>query len=372
MKVISADGHIDLVFVTDDIFYHDAPDALKDRVPRRLGPFDWVFKGKQMGGAQAAAMTIQSKVMDRIKATGFDRDFKAGISRPGDPKLHAKDMDLDGVVGAVIYGVLGLDSYLAADGEALSHCYRRYAEWIAQFMKADPRRFAAVAPLAGHDVNQAVADLRFMADLGIQGIELKPRVAVKPFWHDIWEPLWAAVEEIGIPVHFHSDIGRLNVPVPPEDASNPKYKQITGGLIASHGKMANAELLGSMILSGALDRHPKLTLVMGESDLSWIPHYITRMDYCVTEREHSTGLSMLPSEYWRRQCKSTFQFDKMGVDLIGWLGEDNIMWGNDYPHPDGVWPHSREVVRIHAQNLNDRQKQKVFHDNAAKLYRLAA
>lgn len=370
MKVISADGHIDMVFVTDDIFYHDAPEALKDRVPRRLGPFNWMFKGRQMGGTQAAAMNVQSKVMDRIRASGFEKDFKEGVSRPGSPELHARDMDLDGVQAAAIYGVLGLDHYLANDGEALSHCYRRYYEWIAEFMRAVPGRFAAIAPLVGHDVDQAISDLRFMTDLGIQGVELKPRVATKPFWHDVWEPLWSAAEEIGIPVHFHSDIGRLSIPIPQEDAENPKYKKITGGLIAAHGKMANAELMGSMILSGALERHPKLTLVMGESDLSWIPHYMTRMDYCVTEREHSTGLKLLPSEYWRRQCKSTFQIDKFGVDLIDWLGEDNMMWGNDYPHPDGVWPNSKEVVAQQAANLNERQKQKIFHDNAAKLYRL--
>ena len=52
------------------------------------------------------------------------------------------------------------------------------------------------------------------------------------------------------------------------------------------------------------------------------------------------------------------------------LGEDNIMWGNDYPHPDGVWPNSRDVIKLQSESLNDRQKQKVFHDNAAKLYGL--
>jgi uncharacterized protein len=371
MKIISADGHIDLVFITDDIFYHDAPEALKGRVPRRLGPFDWVFKDRKIGGTQAAAMNIQSKVMDRIRKTGFAKDFNDGISRAGTPELHARDMDLDGVDAAVIYGVLGLDSYLAKDGEALSHCYRRYYEWIVKFMKAVPSRFAAVAPLVGHNVDQAIADLHFMADLGIQGVELKPRVAIKPFWHDYWEPLWASAEDIGIPVHFHSDIGRLNIPIPPEDVDNKRYVTITGGLIAAQGKMANAELMGSMILCGALQRHPKLTLVMGETDLSWIPHYMTRMDYCVTEREHSTGLEKLPSEYWRRQCKATFQIDQVGVDMIDWLGEDNMMWGNDYPHPDGVWPNSREVIALQAKGLTEQQKRKAFHDNAARLYRIS-
>jgi hypothetical protein len=56
-------------------------------------------------------------------------------------------------------------------------------------------------------------------------------------------------------------------------------------------------------------------------------------------------LKMRPSEYWRRQCYATYQSDPIGVKWIDELGEGNIMWGSDFPHPDGVWPDSQEYIQ---------------------------
>ena len=52
---------------------------------------------------------------------------------------------------------------------------------------------------------------------------------------------------------------------------------------------------------------------------------------------------MKPSDYWRRQCKATFQFDRIGAKLIDDMGAETLMWGSDYPHGDGVWPESDQV-----------------------------
>ena len=111
---------------------------------------------------------------------------------------------------------------------------------------------------------------------------------------------------------------------------------------------------------------------MGECDLSWIPHFLHRMDYMVEQREKSAGLKMKPSDYWYRQCYATFQHDELGMELIHHLGPDNVMWGNDYPHPDGVWPESREILEQQTQGLNAEERRKVTHDNAARVYKFAA
>ena len=60
-------------------------------------------------------------------------------------------------------------------------------------------------------------------------------------------------------------------------------------------------------------------------------------------------LKMTPSEYWRRQCYATYQSDPVGVKLLDELGEDNIMWGSDFPHPDGIWPDSQEYIQKRAR-----------------------
>lgn len=353
MAVISADGHIDVGYVPTDLFTKGAPATLKDRMPdlTRLSPVG----RKRPSGPN----------YDRMAEMGYFDDIDAGKMRPGVPELRVEDQEKDGLVGEVVYGILGADRLFNGDSEALRWGFRAYAEWAAEFCNAKPGRFAAISPLTPRDPEGAAEDLRFAAGLGIKGVELKPSEAIKPFWDACWEPLWHAAEDTGTILHFHSDIGILLKAIPETEAEYARTRQ---ALIGSMGKMANSQYLGTLILSGVLERHPGVRLVMGESDISWIPHFLNRMDYMVTEREHSTGLPMLPSEYWHRQCYATFQNDKLGMELIKHLGADNIMWGNDYPHPDGTWPISQQVIADTMSGLSESDRKKVTHDNVAKLY----
>ena len=68
------------------------------------------------------------------------------------------------------------------------------------------------------------------------------------------------------------------------------------------------------------------------------------MDFEWEDRFRDLGLKMKPSEYWRRQCKATFQFDRIGTKLIDDMGVETLMWGSDYPHADGVWPESSKYI----------------------------
>ena len=76
------------------------------------------------------------------------------------------------------------------------------------------------------------------------------------------------------------------------------------------------------------------------------------------------------SEYWHRQFFATYQTDPVGIELLRHLGEDNVMWGNDFPHPDGIWPDSQEFLSRELTGVSAEAKRKVVRDNAMKLYRL--
>jgi predicted TIM-barrel fold metal-dependent hydrolase len=80
---------------------------------------------------------------------------------------------------------------------------------------------------------------------------------------------------------------------------------------------------------------------------------------------------MKPSEYWYRQMYATYQQDRTGIQLIKELGEDNIMWGSDFPHPDGVWPDSQTFIEEQLGHLPPTTRRKIVRDNAAKLYGFA-
>ena len=113
-------------------------------------------------------------------------------------------------------------------------------------------------------------------------------------------------------------------------------------------------MLMSLIFSGAPERYPNLKIVIGEAGLGWIPYVLQHMDLEWEDQFKDLDLKMKPSEYWYRQCYATYQTDPVGIRLLDVLGEDNVMWGSDYPHPDGIWPDSqefldRELVRRHGR-----------------------
>jgi len=80
------------------------------------------------------------------------------------------------------------------------------------------------------------------------------------------------------------------------------------------------------------------------------------------------NLSSTPREIWHRHGYSTFQKEDSVPDVVHLVGEDNIIWGSDYPHPDGVWPDSKTVIAENLGTLNERTRRKIVCENAAKLY----
>ena len=50
------------------------------------------------------------------------------------------------------------------------------------------------------------------------------------------------------------------------------------------------------------------------------------------------------------------------------IGEDNILWGSDYPHPDGVWPGSQEAIQQDMGHLDERVRRKITCENTVALY----
>src|SRR2546426_291060 len=124
----------------------------------------------------------------------------------------------------------------------------------------------------------------------------------------------------------------------------------------------------SVIFSGALERYRGLRLVLGESGIGWIPYILWRMDAEWEDQFRDLSLTMPPSEYWKRQCWATYQTDPIGIKLLDELGADRIMWGSDFPHPDGVWPDSREYVQREMGHLPADVRRKIVCENAARLY----
>jgi predicted TIM-barrel fold metal-dependent hydrolase len=93
-------------------------------------------------------------------------------------------------------------------------------------------------------------------------------------------------------------------------------------------------IIAAIIGAGVLERYPNLRIGLGESGIGWLPYALDRMDFEYEDRFRDL-MKLKPSEYWRRQCRATFQFDRIGAKLVEDIGVETLMWGSDYPHPDG-------------------------------------
>jgi predicted TIM-barrel fold metal-dependent hydrolase len=373
---ISADSHIDLPWLPNDLFTSNASAALKDRMPYVAdgpdGPH-WTCKNGTsfglvcgVGPGGAKYVPGQNYRVDKMAAIGLYDDAKKGQRRVIDPHLRVKDEDIDGVDAEVIFGILGASTRLG-DDEASKEMFRIYNDWLVDFCRAYPDRLIGLACLPFGDIDAAVKEIHRVAKMGIRGLELSCSWNMEPMWHPVWEPLWQAVNEVNLPLNFHT------FPSLPPDARE-KATGLTRRAALFTGvsgfQMNLVNILAAVIGAAVLERYPNLRIVFGESGIGWIPYALDRMDFEWEDRFRDLGLTMKPSDYWRRQCKATFQFDRIGTRLIEEMGEETVMWASDYPHTDGIWPESGKYIDEQFGHLPKDVVHKITCENAGRLYGL--
>lgn len=382
MRIISADCHLDFQYLPGDLFTTQASAAMKDHMPY-VGDVEggkaWIYEGKVLryigsvgvaGDNAAVTQTVRTIRTRRKEKTGLFSDALEGRFRPGDPELRFADMDLDGVSAEVIYGILGL-SRRVNNPEVMTEVFRIYNDFVySQFRKPYPDRFAPLACLPFNSPEAAAQELHRVAELGFTGAELLASDSIKPVWDRDWDPVWAAADETGLPISFHNQ-GTSVREVPADDPHREENTRARDAVNHAVSRFGSAQFMASIIYSGAFDRFPGFRFVLGESSIGWIPYFLQRMDYEYVEESSFHGnLRVKPSEYFQSNGFVTFERDAIGVQLVELIGEDNVMWGSDYPHPDGTWPESQRFIEEDFRKTPDRIKTKVLHDTAAKLYRL--
>src|SRR6266404_6044472 len=175
-EMISADCHLDLCWLPQDLFTANAAAGLRDRMPHVVdspkGP-TWITKkganlGFFCGMGSAGRQYVPGRIYrsDRMAATGLYSDGKRGIRRLTDPELRLRDQDLDGVQGEVLYGILGATGRLN-DDEAAVEIMRIYNEWLADFCATHRDRFAGLASIPSQPIDAAIAEVERVAKRGV-------------------------------------------------------------------------------------------------------------------------------------------------------------------------------------------------------------
>jgi uncharacterized protein len=377
-KRISADCHLDMIWLPPDLFTSHASQALKDQMPfvkdQQDGTKRWIdnnggdFGAPGLVGASGTPYVPGKQLrVDKMAEAGLYDDFKnKGLRRPGDPHLRVKELDRDGMDAEVIYGILAACAKMK-NPEAANEMLRIYNDFMKDFTSHYPDRMIGLACLPYSDINAAAAEVRRVAKMGMKGVELSCSWHMTPMWHPMWDPLWEAVNETQLPLHFHTF-----------PAIDPELRKKYEGLVQRQMTYAGlcvfqmnlSNILTALMAAAVFERFPKIRVVFGESGIGWIPYVLERMDFEYKDQYRDLKLKKLPSEYWRAQCKATFQYDRVGTKLIEDMGVETLMWGSDYPHPDGVWPESAKYIDDQFNSLPPDVVHKMTCENAAKFYGL--
>ena len=143
-----------------------------------------------------------------------------------------------------------------------------------------------------------------------------------------------------------------------------------GGIIIGIVKFEMNDTLQHIIWGGAPVRFPKLKWALVESGIGWIGAALGFMDHWWNDHKGwmEPRLPEPPSTYFHRQFYATFEDDRAGVLTRDLLGVENLMWGSDYPHTEGVWPFSRQQVADNFAAIPEEDTRKIVHDNCVRLY----
>jgi predicted TIM-barrel fold metal-dependent hydrolase len=371
-RIISADCHIDMTWMPGNLWVENAPARWRDHVPQVRDTPDgphWYAEGQELGvfgGLGFGFDRVQrgySKHVERM----FEAGFYEGGPHPTTPALRLKDQEIDGIDAEVMYGILGIGQRLH-NPELIQVVYEVYNTWAADFCKSDPRRLVGLACLPSHDPQAAAHELRRAAGLGLKGADFPVSTAAYPIWHGAWDPLWEAAQDCRMPISFHTT--GYAVREPADEAMKKEYDLRYRATRTTMFQLCAAEFLASIVFSGALDRFPGFKFVLGEAGVGWLPYVLDRMDEEYDDRYYQLALSLKPSELWRRQGYSTYQHEPSVAPMIPLIGEDSIMWGSDYPHPDGIWPDSQKWIAEDLAGVSPAVQRKIVCENAGKLYGL--
>ena len=368
-RVISSDNH---VVEPEDLWISRVESKFKDRAPHveRLEDGDWWFCDGLKMGAAGTGSQVGVRFEEPEKLIIQHRIEEA---RPGGyiPEEHVKDMDIDGIDVSVVYPTVGLVLYAVPDSDLLTSNCRSYNDWVGDFCSAVPKRLKGIAMLNVDDVPAGIKELERCVKKGFVGAMISVFPAEeRSYDKPEYEPLWAAAQDLGMPLSLHISTNRPGVVAQFEDLDNE-----TAAFMSNVDHWVRMSL-ANIIFSGVFERYPKLQVGSVEMELAWVPHFLDRIDYNYTQREQDRlrGYRFkgdaLPSDFFHSNVFLGFQEDALGIRDRHIIGVDNLLWGGDYPHVETTFPRSRQIIEEILVDCTEEEKVKIVGGNAARVYNL--
>lgn len=351
--IVSVDNHWS---AQEDIFYRDFPAHLKEKAPRPV-----------VSGKGTSQCTIEWAIDGKSPfPPAVVKSFATFESVPGATAIEPRmrDLDIEGIRKEIVFGN-GISAFLTyPDLEVREWIFRIYNQHLADVGRQAPGRFYGVGNINYWDMARARESIEELKALGLKTylLPLFPKAADGAplnYCAEEMEPLWAAIEEAGLPVCFH--IGEF-------------FQDGPGGfgtsVMVSLGPFRKT--LGELIFGGIFDRHPGLQVVFLEADLNWVPGALqtaSMLYECFTPMLEPK-LKRHPREYWQNNCYAGFIHDPAGLAMLKTIGADRVMWSADYPHQESSYGFSWSVIQEILDATTEDEARMILGGTAQRVFNL--
>ena len=402
LRYIDSDGHI---LEPPSGMQEFAPAEYRDRIwhiERDASGAEWtVWNGSRapaMGLAGTAGFPDEKVDQVRRMEIWYSETRPSGWTA----ELRLADLDEDGIELSVLYPTTMLGLQSLTDVEFGRVQARAYNEWCADHLTGGGGRLfgAGALPPMHHpdDVQSVVDEIEHVAGLpGMVSVFMRPNPAIEwRYFNDpVYDPIWAALQDTGLPVAFHPFLapdlpgacaglklarlrGADGAYQPLEEFDAMERREGGAGVTNIYFTQAIANPVDVMsaicyITSGGVaERFPGTKFMFLEANGGWLVPWLERLDHHAQKFSWDVpGLTLLPSEYFRRQCWISFDPDESMLAFTAnspLCGADRIIWASDYPHPDAKFPGVTEELTEALDGLTPAQQRAITSESAIALY----
>ena len=369
--VISSDGHAGL-----------PPERYRDYLESKFH--------KQFDEAVVLETKMRAEMEKHFLIDDFNNKWRErageGLKGAWDGAVRNRVLDGDGVAAEVLYpdGIternappFGADVGLRPNKDAPELQWagaRAHNRWLSEFCSDDPHRRIGLAVVpALYDVEETLKEIRWAKENGLQGVFFPALTDGYDLYnHSKYHAVWELLQELKMPLHFHS-------------GAAPAYDITQQGWIGTflcEYPFWLTRPLWCMVFGGVFEKFPELKVSFTEAGGEfWFPWVLQLMDIRASVK-HTSGklgdftadLSMKPSEYFARNvwigCSALA--DEETTQSYYDIGVDRVVWGTDYPHPEGTWPNTRQKMVESLGGLPEDDIEAMLGLNALNIYELDA
>lgn len=282
-------------------------------------------------------------------------------------------LDEWGVDAGVVFPTIGILWDKEDDPELAMAWARAYNNWQWDFASPARDRILPIAQVPLYDVDLAKTELARCLGLGFKGMFLAPEpVGGKRPSHPDFDPLWQMLVDADLPICIHL-IVRFDRVVNLSGTNwwNPNKER--PDLVFSFGLGGTMQLIpavAALVCDGLFDRFPTLKVAIVESGAGYVQYLMDRLDEKYDRFHAASPLRHKPSDYIRQNFWFVMDPSEKAIDAqCDLVGENQFLWGSDFPHVDS---HLRAIdeVRESLAPMSEARRNKVLGGNAKALFSL--